>query len=155
MTDNKDPVKKNLGGRPPLYNNCLDFDAMCEMYFEDERYIDEQGERSAVPYLTTGLSLYLGMDTDTLLLYGTKPGFIGITKRAKAKISLGLQERSIMEPQQATGCLFNLKCNHKMIEASRVDHVSSDGSMSPKEIRVDATPKEASQDYKEMLKNDK
>ena len=35
------------------------------------------------------------------------------------------------------------------------DHTSSDGSMSPKEINVNATPKEASQDYKEMLKNDK
>ena len=115
------------GGRPPLYNNCIDFDAMCERYFEEESTMMVDGSEIQRPFLVSGLSLYLGMDSDTLLQYGKKDGFIGIVKRAKEKISLGLQERSIIKPQQAAGCLFNLKCNHGMKETDRLELTGKNG----------------------------
>jgi hypothetical protein len=128
-------------GRPPKYNNCIDFDAMVQMYFEncDGRMIvvsqrkDKDGNETPVwanvpePYLISGLAQHLDLTLEGLSEYGRKPEFSAIVKKAKEKVSYGLQLMSIDQPQKATGCIFNLKCNHGFKEAQKIEHTGENG----------------------------
>lgn len=121
------------GGRPLLYPEPEKLEEKCNGYFEE---VDSKNltEKVARPYLVSGLALFLGMDSDSLLEYAKRDKFFGIIKRAKEKISLNLQERSIIDPRAAVGCLFNLKCNHGMIEKKHVEVSGPDGGPIKNEI---------------------
>ena len=117
-------------GRPRKYITCMDLEAMCELYFEEIDRENEERENKKLktkPYTITGLALFLGMDTDSLLDYQKRKDFSGIVKRYKALVSLDLQERSIMDHKQTTGCIFNLKCNHNMVETKHIELSGPDG----------------------------
>lgn len=120
-------------GRPPLYNNCIDFDAMCELYFEecDNNILTIDGAEVVYPepYLKSGLALFLGITTNTLLVWSKDQNseFYSIIKRNYDKIQNDLEKRSIMNGKQATGCIFNLKCNFGMVETSKIDMVADIG----------------------------
>jgi hypothetical protein len=111
----------------------MDFDAMCEAYFEkcDDRVVEKWDSKAETvigvsqpePYLKSGLALYLEVTTQTMLAYSKdKDGpFSSIIKRAYDRIQNDLEMRAIVNNKQAVGCLFNLKCNHGMIEANRLE----------------------------------
>lgn len=122
-----------MTGRPPQYNNCIDFDSMCELYFEScddatVKGLSNSGELADVPqpepYLKSGLALFLEITTQTMLVYSKDNDcpFSSIIKRAYDRIQNGLEKRSIMHGKQAVGCLFNLKCNFGMIETTKLEH---------------------------------
>lgn len=106
------------GGRHPKYNNCIDFDGKCEMYFEE---CDARDPKR--PYLKSGLALYLGVCTETMRLYSKnkKSMFFAIIKRCYDRIQNDLEERAIIYREQAVGCLFNLKANHGMSETQNIN----------------------------------
>lgn len=126
-------------GRKPKYNNCLDFDGMCESYFEkcDDRVVEKWDSKAEAkvevsqpePYLKSGLALYLEVCTETMRRYSMDENspFCAIIKRAYDRIQNGLEMRAIVEKNQAVGCLFNLKCNHGMVETNRTEHTGQDG----------------------------
>lgn len=119
-------------GRPYTYN-CLDFDAMCELYFEqcDDKTVEVYNKKAEEvktisqpePYLKSGLALHLGLCTETMRLYSKDKDspFFAIIKRSYDRIQNNLEMRAIVNKNQAVGCLFNLKCNHGMVETSKLD----------------------------------
>jgi len=113
-------------GTKPKYNNCIDFDGMCEAYFEecdDNTFFDGTNYIPfPEPYLKSGLALFLELTTESLRLYSKDKDspFFAIIKRNYDRIQNDLEKRAIMHGKQAVGCLFNLKCNFNMIEASRI-----------------------------------
>ena len=80
-------------GRPLLYNNCLDLDMDCELYFESCFFeVDEWGDitdelrEKPIPYTITGLALALGTDRATLVRYGKKEDFYNTIKKHKLRV---------------------------------------------------------------------
>ena len=132
-------------GRPLLYNNCMDFAAMCEMYFEecDQRMVD--GKVKPEPYLVTGLAIFLDLTTDNVLDYSKRDDFSVIIKKAKQRIAQNLQVISIDQPQKAAGTLFNLKCNHGMIETNKLELAGPDGGPIESKI-VYADPRDSNKE---------
>ena len=117
-----------MAGRPPKYNNCLDFDGMCEAYFEacdDSGFVGENGKKVSFPepYLKSGLALFLELTTESMRLYSKDKDspFFAIIKRNYDRIQNDLEKRAIMQGKQAVGCLFNLKCNFGMVEPNRLE----------------------------------
>ncbi len=155
------------GGRPPLYNNCMDFAAMCEMYFDEcdavmGTVVDKEGGVHEVPnpdpYLKSGLAMFLDLSTETLRHYYSTPGsqFSAIIKKAYTRIQNDLEKRAIVYgKQQATGCIFNLKCNHGMIETSKLEVTGDGGGPIKTETTItsDMTPKEAAKAFKDQIKD--
>lgn len=90
-------------GRPPMFNNCMDLDAMCELYFEQ---CDENDE----PYLLSGLPLFLGF-SDRASLYDLedKPEFSRIVKRARLRVEAGCEGSMMKDKSNPTKYIFKLK----------------------------------------------
>jgi len=85
-------------GRPPLYNNCLDFACMIELYFEhceEGRLIEgitKKGEPFAIhkriPPSIYGLCAFLGFnDPHALIEYEKKIDFTSVSTRARTRIA--------------------------------------------------------------------
>lgn len=114
-------------GTKPKYNNCIDFDGMCEAYFEEcdeNTFFDGTNDIPfPEPYLKSGLALFLELTTESLRLYSKDKDspFFAIIKRNYDRIQNDLEKRSIMQGKQAVGCLFNLKCNFGMVEPNRLE----------------------------------
>ena len=102
--------------------------------FDDivDRYIAECEEKNQ-PALLTGMLIALGFDSkNTFYLYMHRPEFESSVKRASMLIEHEYEKRlnSGMAP---TAPIFALK-NFGWTDSQKVDHTSSDGSMTPKEI---------------------
>lgn len=130
-------------GRKPIYRNCLDFDAMCELYFDECDSKD-----TPEPYLKSGLALFLGLSNETIRAYAAdkENQFSAVTKRCFMRIQNDLEKRSILNGKQAVGCLFNLKCNFGMIEASKLEVTGNNGG--PIETKSKLSIEEAEKELK-------
>lgn len=106
-------------GRPPLYNNCMDLDAMIQMYFDD---MDEQDR----PYTIAGIVYYLGFnDKDAVARYRDKPDFSGPLKRARLRIESQRSEQLLSSKGNPVGKIFDLKANFGWVD--RVEVVGNTG----------------------------
>lgn len=111
---------KHPGGRPMKYNNCMDLDAECEIYFESCHYeIDEWGDyvigddgnyvklEKPIPYTITGLAMALKTSRRFLLNYEKKEEFFHTIKKHKLRVEnyaeVGLHTK------KAAGPIFALK----------------------------------------------
>lgn len=107
------------GGRPVKYNNCLDFDGRCELYFEE---CDENG----YPYTVAGLAIALNLSTQGVLEYSEKPEFSAVHARAKLRIEDNWS-RLLFSKTGSRGAQFALK--HHYGWRDRIDqHHTGDGS---------------------------
>lgn len=88
---------KNLGGRPPKYNNPKKLEKIINNYFLEE---DK-------PTLT-GLAIYLGMSRETLNQYKNKDMFSDIIKKAREKV-MAIYEEKMIYANNPTGVIFALK----------------------------------------------
>lgn len=89
------------GGRPPKYNNCLDLDAACELYF------DECKDNTKGPTVT-GLALALGfVDRQSLYDNEKNPEFSCVIKRARTVVEASYEEA--LQHNSPTGAIFALK----------------------------------------------
>lgn len=101
------------GGRPLKYNNCLDLDIDCELYFEsclyedDDDYGSYQKRDKPIPLTITGLALALGTSRQTLMNYENRGEFFDTIKRHKTRIE-NFAELRLYE-NNATGPIFALK----------------------------------------------
>lgn len=120
--------KKNKGGRPTKYNR--------EAQVFAENYINggyiSCGD--AVPS-RAGLAVELGISRETLTSWGKSfPEFLGTLERL-----LAVQERVTLSKGLSGDFNSNiakmLLGNHGYSDSQKIDHASSDGSMSPKEPR--------------------
>lgn len=92
-------------GRPPIYNNCLDMDAACELYFE-------QCDEKAEPYTIPGLAYALGFcDKETLGEYGARPDFSRVVKGARLRIESQRAVAVVSTEKNPAGKIFDLKAN--------------------------------------------
>ena len=128
-------MAKHPGGRPPKYNNCMDFDAMCELYFES---CDESGD----PYTMAGLALACDLTGEGFREYKNKPEFSAVHARARSRVE-DQWTKFLFSSQSSGGAQFALKHHYGWKDRQQVDHTSSDGSMSPKrELTQDELDKE-------------
>lgn len=89
------------GGRPPLYNNCMDLEAACELYFE-------KCEEKNIRPLITGLALDLGfVNRQSLYDYQENHEFSGIIKKARAMVEASYE--NMLGTGSPTGAIFALK----------------------------------------------
>jgi hypothetical protein len=94
-------------GQPAKYNNCLDLDAMCELFFQ---FCDEGEEVTRpnkrgdlitfvqkIPPTFIGLALFLGFNNKSSLLdYRTKSAeFSTVISRAKARCEFALAQGAL------------------------------------------------------------
>jgi len=114
-------TKKEARGRPLLYNNCVDLDYDCEMYFlkcdyetdeYDDLIEDDKGNyikrKEQIPYTITGLAMDLNTSRRTLLNYELREDFSGVIQRHKLRVE-NYSEIRLHTKKQATGPIFALK----------------------------------------------
>lgn len=106
------------GGRPLKFDNCLDLDGMCHLYFEE----CEDTEKHPT---VSGLAYYLDVDRRTLTNYQNKDEFFPTIKRAKAYIESYLEQR--LFGQTVTGVIFNLKNNFDWKDKKELEHAGPNG----------------------------
>lgn len=124
-------------GVKPLYDDPKDLEAKIELYFSQDankrQIVVGKGANKQVVeipiYTITGLSFYLGFESrQSFYDYGNKEAFTYIIKKARLRIEQHYEEILQMDVPQ-TGAIFALK---NMNWSDKTDHISSDGSMTPK-----------------------
>lgn len=96
-----DHDKKNLGGRPLIYDNPTELAAQCEAYFAE---IEAEKKKPTI----TGLTYFLGFaDKSTLYDYAKRDGFSHPIKRAILRIEMGYEEG--LRDNNVAGTIFALK----------------------------------------------
>lgn len=117
---------KRLLRRPRIISSPEEFDACVD------RYLAECEENNS-PILLTGLLLALGFSSkNTFYDYMKRPEFAESAKRASLLIEYEYEKR-LNSGLPPTAPIFALK-NFGWTDAQKVDHTSSDGSMTPKEV---------------------
>jgi len=99
-------------GRKLLYNNCLDMDMDCELYFEsclyeDDDYGEYEKREHPIPFTITGLALTLNTSRQTLINYEERDDFFDTIKRHKLRVENYAELR--LFGSNATGPIFALK----------------------------------------------
>lgn len=90
-------------GRPPLYNNCMDLDAMCELYFEERR---ESGE----PVLISELPLYVGFgNRQAIYDLEDNPEFSGVIKKARWMLETECERAMMKDGGSPIKHIFRIK----------------------------------------------
>jgi hypothetical protein len=96
-------------GKPALFDNCLDLDAMCQLYFDD-------ADAKGFPYTVPDLALFLGFSGRQALydyehVNKNKHDYAYTIKRAKSRIE-AQRVRSLIEGKgHPAGRIFDLKNN--------------------------------------------
>lgn len=110
------------GGRPRLYNNCLDFAFKCEMYFE------ECEESKKWPTMS-GLAIALGfIERRTLYDYEGYEEFSHIIKKYRLLVEESYENR--LAASSPTGAIFALK-NMGWKDKQEREITNPDGSLTP------------------------
>ena len=116
-------------GRPPAFESAEQLQQLIDAYFAkcDARVttkFDKDGNMTATsnpePYTMSGLALSVGVDRQTILNYSNKDNFFGTIKAARSKVEQDV-ERRLMETQNQTGAIFNLKNNFNWVDKSESD----------------------------------
>ena len=115
------PEKKSKKmGRPPLYNNCMDLDCMCELYFEDA---DERG----APYTVPSLAIFLGFASrHSVWELGQKQDYSHTIKKALGKIESQRIEAMVSGKGNVAGQIFDLKNNFNYVDKQVIDQSVTD-----------------------------
>lgn len=101
--------------------------------FMAEKYLDEYKDGGELIPSVAGLALYLGVSRSTVQLWATqedKEAFSGTLEKIKARQEVMLLSGGLGGTMNPTITKLAL-ANHGY--SDKVDHASSDGSMSPKE----------------------
>lgn len=94
------------------YNNCLDLDGACHLYFEQ---CEEKEEHPTI----SGLAYSLDVDRKTITNYQNRDEFFPTIKRAKAYIEAHLEQ--MLYGNSVTGVIFNLKNNFEWRDKTEQD----------------------------------
>ena len=114
------PLPHLKTGRPALYNNCMDLECMCELYFDDA---DERG----APYTMAGLTYFLGFcEHDQLAVLGHKPEFYSTVKKARMRVETQKSEMLTSGKGSTVGLIFDLKNNHGWADRQIIDQTVQD-----------------------------
>lgn len=105
-------------GRKLIYNNCLDLDAACEMYFDE---CEEKREHPTI----SGLAFALGIDRRSITNYQDRPEFFPTIKKAKAFVEKHLEQ--CLFGNSVTGVIFNLKNNFEWKDKVETETYGKDG----------------------------
>lgn len=101
------------GGRPLKFDNCLDLDGMCHLYFEE---CEDNKKHPTV----SGLAYFLDVDRKTITNYSNREEFFPTIKRAKAYIESYLEQW--LYGNNVTGTIFNLKNNFGWTDKLGLEH---------------------------------
>lgn len=108
-------------GRPLKYNNCLDLDSACNLYFED---CEETKKHPTI----TGLALALGMDRKGITNYAKRDEFFPTIKKARLYVESYLEQK--LYSGQVAGVIFNLKNNFDWKDKTESDiNISADKAL--------------------------
>jgi len=99
---------KHPGGRPKLYTDVAEVEAIIADYFKTEAYIGE-GDNVIFAPTMSGLAYHLEMDRKSLLNYSNDEKFFLTIKRARDRVHTALEKR--LYGNNVTGIIFNLKNN--------------------------------------------
>jgi hypothetical protein len=126
-TDKNKKIKKNPGGRPPMYTSPDQIKDLIDRYFEDCKgtpLTDKEGNPvltkwgqpvmiHSKPPTITGLALALGFNSrQSLLNYQDKPEFMDTITQAKARVEEYAESR-LFDKDGANGAKFSLANNFK------------------------------------------
>ena len=118
MAKDKD-LSKNLGGRPPFYNNPQELQEKALDYFVQ---IIEHNKKPDTPFrrpTITGLVLHLGFcDRKSFYAYEQREGFVHTIKNLRTQIE-NVYEEHLVGPN-VSGIIFALK-NLGWVDKSEVD----------------------------------
>ncbi len=90
-------------GRPPLYNNCMDLDAMCELYFEEK-------EQTGEPVLISELPLFIGFGSRyTWYDLEEKPEFYHVVKKVRHRLETECERAMMKDKGSPIKHIFRLK----------------------------------------------
>lgn len=161
---NKFWMARASSGRNPIFRDKEHLWAMCCEYFQwvsdnpmlDEKVFNHQGRitRAVVAQervmTLTSLCLFLHINDETWRDYRKRPDFVGVCEDA---------EKFIREQKFAGAASgrFNpmiIARDLGLRESAAIDHSSSDGSMSPKSVTPEMTPKEAYDAYLNSLNDE-
>lgn len=118
--------EKNLGGRPPKFENTKEgvnkFSLKIQEYFDacdmSYRYSGVEGNLKKVytprPYTLSGLAEALDMDLETLRNYSKKNKFFGTVEKAKRQVHR-FQEEKLFNKDSSGGAQFALKNNFSRV----------------------------------------
>lgn len=130
ISDAEQEAKETVLGRPLVFKTTEALQKAVDDYFNGLITKDEKGKViSTVTATVAGLALALDIETRTLVNYEKKEKFFPIIRRAKQRIEV-VNEIALHKPG-SSGAAFNLKVNFGWVDVNRVDHTSSDGSMTP------------------------
>jgi len=104
-----------MAGQPPTYNNCLDLEFMCDMYF------DECKEDGLHPTIS-GLAVALNMSRRSITNYKNRDEFFPTIKKARLKVEAYLEQK--LFGNSVTGVIFNLKNNFDWKDKTEVDQTT-------------------------------
>lgn len=132
--------KKHFRGRPPKFNSVEDLQVKIDEYFAScwTQKIDPSGNLlflrnrrglktntpinvQTQPYTITGLAVFLGIESDTLLNYQAKDEFFGTIKRAKQRCE-AYAEAQLFIGRNVVGAIFNLKNNYGWKDKIETEH---------------------------------
>ncbi|SOB60629.1 conserved protein of unknown function [Pseudodesulfovibrio profundus] len=106
-------------GRPPLYNNCMDLDAMCELYFEEKL---ESGE----PVLISELPFYIGFGSRHAVFdLEQNPEFSNVIKKARHRLEIECEKAMMKDKGNPTKHIFRIKQPGAGGWVDKVDHHST------------------------------
>lgn len=109
--------------RPRKYNNCLDLDAACELYFED---CEEKQRHPTI----SGLALALGFkNRRSITDYKDNKEFSHTIKKARLYVESYLENQ--LYSGSVAGVIFNLKNNFGWKDKTEVD-TKTDGELTIK-----------------------
>lgn len=112
--------EKNKGGRPKLYTDPEEMQAIIDKYFDE---CDEQKE----PYTISGLAIALEMTTASLRNYGNNDEFFATVKAAKARCEHYLEKTLYKREANVTGIIFGLKNNYNWKDDRRHEVTGAEG----------------------------
>lgn len=132
------PPKKNVPGRPRLWETPAHLQYQIDRYFEScidrnwvekidpkthEPYVEEKITQ-VKPYTVSGLAVYLGVLRETLLYYqGIDDVFLSTIMAAKAKCE-AFAEEQLYTGKGAHGIIFSIKNNYKHWEDKTRQEIS-------------------------------
>lgn len=94
------------------WNNCLDLDAECELYFESCIYEDDEYgayrlREKPIPFTITGLAMAMNTSRRTLMNYEERDEFFHTIKKHKLRVENYAEQR--LYSGNAAGPIFALK----------------------------------------------
>lgn len=125
----------NSRGRPPKFTSPEDMQLKIDAYFAkcDARTVTRVAKDGTVftesnpePYTMSGLAYALDMDRASLVNYAHKDDFFDTVKKARMKVQVDV-ERRLMEGQNQTGAIFNLKNNFNWKDKQENEFTGPDG----------------------------